>query len=201
MRRAILGVGIGLLLVFAGRYCIKNGDEEKVVQALQNYNKIDDVKEDNLEKNEKGSIDSNNVLESIKGIWGTGVMYSYKLDSKPTEKNMEKYSGLAKKNIIISDHRYFNIFDSIYYDKNFKEPYYRISKVDGKIIDYNDKNLYIMKPALLGLDTEGPVYKVVVTDEEHKNDDNYKDTPVFYTNGNILIINYEGCSFRYTKLN
>lgn len=201
MRRAILGVGIGLLLVFGGKYCIKNGDEEKVVQALKNYNKIDESNDENTENNKNGSIDTNNVLESIKGIWGNGIMYSYKLDQKLTEKIMGKYSRLAKKNIIISNHRYFNIFDSIYYDKNFKDPYYKISRIDGKIIDYNDKNSYIMRPALIGLDTEGPVYKVVVTDEEHKNDDNYKDTPVFYTNGNILIVNYEGCSFRYTKLN
>lgn len=215
MKRIAAVIGIGVLLALGGRYYINsNGEkivhvfrnynsssEEKVVQVLQNYNKVDYSKEINIESNQKLSFDLNNVLESIKGIWGNGFMYSYKLDSKPTEEIMRKYSDLARKNIIISDHRYFSIFDSIYYDKVFKDPYYKISKIDNKIIDYNDKNSYIIQSALNGLDTYGPVYKIVVTDKEDKGDNNYKDTPVFYTNGSILTLTYKGCSFRYTKLN
>lgn len=211
MRRIATGIGIGVLLALGGRYCINNGEKlvqalrdnnkEKVVQALQNYNRINDSRKIDTEKKEKLSFDINNVLESIKGIWGTGVMYSYKLDSRPTEEMMRKYSDLARKNIIVSDHRYFSIFDSIYYNKVFKDPYYKISKIDDKIIDYDDKNLYIMQSSLNGLYTDGPVYKIIVTDKKHKNDNNYKDTPIFYTNGSILRIDYKGCPFRYTKLN
>lgn len=214
MKRIATGIGIGVLLAFGGRYCINNSwekvvqvfqnndnNEEKVVQVLQSYNKVDDDKEEKADKNEELYFDTNNILGSIKGIWGNGVMCSYQLDSKPTEDIMRKYSNLARKNIIVSDHRYFNIFDSIYYDKVFKDPYYKISKIDGKIVDDNDKSLYIRESTLSGLYIDGPVYKIIVTDEKNKRDNNYEDSPIFYTNGSILRVDYKGCSFRYTKLN
>lgn len=203
MKRKVIIIGIIILLFLSGIYFInyreklvralENDNKEKVVQALQNYNKLDE--DTNNDKDKKLVFNDKNILENIKGIWGNGVICSYKLYSKPTDDTIKKYSNLAKKNIIISNRRYFNIFDSISYNKVFKNPSYKVSKVNDSLIDYDDNKSYIIKSSLDGLDTEGAIYKITV------NTKNLECKPVFYTNGNVLRVDYNDCSFIYTKLN
>lgn len=204
MKRKVIIIAIVIPVFLSGIYFINHSknlgkvfentdNKEKVVQALQNYNKID---ENTNKQNVKNiSFNTEEILENIKGIWGNGVICSYKLDSKPTNDVIKKYSNLAKKNIIISNKRYFNVFDSVSYNKVFKNPCYKVSKINDSLINYNNKDLNIIKSSLDGLYTDGDVYKITV------NSKNLEYVPVFYTNGNVLRVDYKDCSFIYTKLN
>ena len=203
MKGRILIVAIVIPLFLGGIYFIDNrenlvktfeskNNKEKVVQALENYNKVDENKD--IHKTEKLSFNTEDIVQNIKGIWGNGIMCSYNLGSKPTNDMVKKYSNLAKKNIIISNRRYFNVFDSISYNKVFKNPQYKVSKVKDNIIN-DDKNSNVIKSSVNHLYTGGDVYKITVDSK------NLKCKPIFYTNGNILRIDYKDCSFIYTKLN
>lgn len=203
MKEKVLIVAIVIPLFLGGIYFIDNrgnlvktfeskNNKEKVVQALENYNKVDENKD--IHKTEKLSINTEDIVQNIKGIWGNGIMCSYKLGSKPTNDMVKKYSNLAKKNIIISNRRYFNVFDSISYNKVFKNPQYKVSKVKGNIIN-DDKNSNVIKSSVNHLYTGGDVYKITV------NSKNLECKPIFYTNGDVLRVDYKDCSFIYTKLN
>lgn len=202
MRKTLIFLVSLIVLIGGGVYCIKNGNQKEVAQALQNYNENPNGQQ--VRKKEANKIENTNnknLLDEIEGIWGNGIMYGYRNDSKPSTNISNKYSVLVKKDIIISDYRYFNGFDNINYNKEFKDPYYKINKINEKNINDKLKDTYINKEALNGIDMNGQYYMVTITEEKNKDDKEYKNTPFFYTNGKVLIINYKGCFFRYTKLN
>ena len=201
MRKTLIFLSALIVIIAGGAYCIKNGNDKQVVQALQNYNENPNGQQvtKKIVKHAKNTNDKK-ILDDIEGIWGNGIIYSYMNDSKHTDEVLNKYSMLAKKNVIISDHRYFSGFDKFSYNKEFRDPYYKINKVNEENINKNLKGTHIIKENFNESYMSGQYYKITII-EENKDSVEQNSCPIFYTNGKVLIINYKGCFFRYTKLN
>ncbi|WP_024613469.1 hypothetical protein [Clostridium sp. Ade.TY] len=195
MKKIILILSVILIIVTLGAYSVKASNKTNVINKLKSYNEDPLGNQDKKEDNSIEYTNNQEFLKSITGIWGNGEMYGYNKDVKFTKSLQQKFSEIAKKNIIISKHRYYDGFSEKSYNEQFNDPYYSIKKESNRIINKLDNNIIFISSKLNGMNLDGQVYSVEVKNRGSKN------IAYFNTNGNVLTIEYKGYFFRYTKLN